>query len=357
MARSAVASLVDEGKLAWDLPIREYLPLFFHRADDIGQKTILKDLLSHRTGLPNADYLFGQQYGEFLMPRSEIVRLTTFLEPVRPFRKKFLCSQWNYGLSTEVIETVTGISLGMYIQDHVLKPLGMCRTTLGKAEGENVAIGYALANYGSPHQIDFPNMNDGVGLAGGFAGKSTVYDLLLFYQGLLEAKRDQADTQRSRTVGLPFAQVNAIFSPHIALGSDPDKLAYCLGLYRTRLSGALSVGSINGLLLGPKELPVIGKSSPGLEIYHHTGNIPGSLASTFLVPSTRSAVVVWTNALPFMDVTDLIGQMSILALMGEDPEIDFVALAKRARANGLIAYSTLTAAVKKARFPNFLDSP
>ncbi|KAL9005176.1 MAG: hypothetical protein Q9188_002050, partial [Gyalolechia gomerana] len=160
LTSSAVALLVDEGKLAWDLLIREYLPLFSHRADDIGQKTTLKDLLSHRTGLPNADYLFGQQYGKFLMPRTEIVRLTTFLEPVRPFRKRFLYSQWNYGLATEIIETVTGMSLGIYIQDHILKPLRMCRTTLGKPEGENVAIGYALANDGTPHQIDFPNMND-----------------------------------------------------------------------------------------------------------------------------------------------------------------------------------------------------
>ena len=100
------------------------------------------------------------------MPRSEIVRLTTFLEAVRPFREKFLYSQWNYGLVTEVVEAVTGMTLGSYIKDNILDPLSMRRTTLGKPGDENVAVGHAARNNGTPCDIGFPDMNDdGVGLA------------------------------------------------------------------------------------------------------------------------------------------------------------------------------------------------
>ena len=190
LTSSAVALLVEEGMLDWDVPIQEYLPVFSRRTDDVGQKTTLRDLLCHRTGLPNADFLFGQQYGTFLMPRSEIVRLTTFLEAVRPFREKFLYSQWNYGLVTEFVEAVTGTTLGSHIKDTILDPLSMGRTTLGKPDDENVAVGHAIRNNGNPCKIVFPNMNDGVGLAGGFACKSSVKDLLL-YQGLLRAKQDR----------------------------------------------------------------------------------------------------------------------------------------------------------------------
>ncbi|MCJ1456699.1 hypothetical protein MMC28_007063 [Mycoblastus sanguinarius] len=356
LTSSAVALLVEEGTLDWDTPIREYLPSFSRRIDEIGQKTTLRDLLSNRTGLPNADYMFGQQHGEFLMPRNEIVRVTTFFEAVRPFREKFFYSQWNYGLVTEVVEAVTGTTLGSYIKENILDPLGMRRTTLGIPDDENVAAGHALRNNGTPCKVSFPDMNDGVGLAGGFAGKSSVKDLLLLYQGLLRAKQDQAETKLNRTPGLPFMHTNTIFSPQIGVGTSAEKLAYCLGLYRTLLPGPLSVASINSGLLGSRKLPIIGKSSPGLEIYHHTGNMPGFLASAFLVPSTQSGVVILANALPFMDPTDLVGQLTLSVLIGEEPGINFVPLAKMARANGLGAYAALTAAVnrhKTAKPPRF----
>ena len=336
-------------KRVYWIAIREYLPALSRRTDEIGQKTTLRDLLTHRTGLPNADYMFGQQYGDFLMPRSEIVRLTIFFEAVRPFREKFFYSQWNYGLVTEVVEAVTGTTLGSYIKDNTLDPLVMRRTTLGRPDNENVAAGYAPRNNGTPCKVGFPDMNDGVGLAGGFAGKSSIKDLLLLYQGLLRAKQDQAETKLDRTPGLLFVHTNTIFSPHIAVGTNVEKLAYCLGLYRTQLPGPLSVASINSGLLGPKKLPIIGKSSPGLEICHHTGNIPGFLASAFLVPSTQSGVVVLTNALPFMDPTDLVVQLILSVLIGEELPTNFVALAKMARANGLSAYAALGAAVDKRK--------
>ena len=158
LTSSAVALLVEEGMLDWDVPIQEYLPVFSRRTDDVGQKTTLRDLLCHRTGLPNADFLFEQQYGTFLMPRSEIVRLTTFLEAVRPLREKFRYSQWNYGLVTEVVEAVTDTTLGSYIKDTILDPLSMGRTTLGTLDDENVAVGHAIRNNGNPCKTVFPNM-------------------------------------------------------------------------------------------------------------------------------------------------------------------------------------------------------
>ena len=357
LTSSAVAMLVEEGILDWDIPIRKYLPVFSQRTDEIGQKTTLRDLLSHRAGLPLADWLLSQQYGTSLMPRSEIVRQTTFMEAVKPFREKFQYSQWNYGLVTEVVEAVTGMTVGSYIKDKILDPLSMRRTTLGKPDDENVAVGHAVRNNGTPCELGFPDRNDGVGLAGAFACKSSVKDLLLLYQGLLRAKQDQAKTKLNRTHGLPFMHTNTIFSPHIDIGPKADKLAYCLGLYRTQFPGPLPVDSTHNLLLGPKSLLITGKGAPGLEIYHHRGNMPGFLSSVCLVPSTQSAVVVLTNALPFMDPTHLVGQLILSLLLGEELPTNCVALAENARTKGLSAYAALTAAVsdrktgKPPRFP------
>lgn len=45
LTTSAVGLLVEEGTLDWDVPVREYLPAFARRIDEIGQKTTLRDLL------------------------------------------------------------------------------------------------------------------------------------------------------------------------------------------------------------------------------------------------------------------------------------------------------------------------
>lgn len=105
---SAVACLVDDDILDWDLPVRHYLPEFGQGRDELGQHCTLKDLLSNRTGLVIANLLWGQKEGEFLLPKSEIVRTTCYLDAIKPFRESFVYSQWNYVLMTEIVERVTG---------------------------------------------------------------------------------------------------------------------------------------------------------------------------------------------------------------------------------------------------------
>jgi CubicO group peptidase (beta-lactamase class C family) len=52
---TALALLVDEGKIEWDRPVREYLPEF-RLCDPIAtDQATLRDLLTHRTGLPRHD--------------------------------------------------------------------------------------------------------------------------------------------------------------------------------------------------------------------------------------------------------------------------------------------------------------
>ena len=357
MTAVVVGSLVDEGILSWDVPIREYLPAFNQRRDELGLKATVRDLLANRTGLAVANAMYGQQRGEFLLPKREMVRMTCYLDAVRPFREAFVYSQWNYALVTELVEEVTGKSLGTNIRERILDPLGMRRTTLGTPTGDNIASAYVSGDNGTPHEIPFPNLSDETGLGGGAAAKSTIRDLLLLYQSLLFAFRHQNQNDSVTTPDSPFKHLKNIFSPHIGVGSShTDDVAYCLGLYRTRLPGNLSIASMNNLLLGPSKVPHIGTDSPGLEIYHHTGNIPGFLASAFLVPSSESAVVVITNSLPLMDPTDFVGQSMLSLLLGERTQVDFVKLCNMACSASLASYQVLSAQLTKrktAKSPTF----
>lgn len=52
---ASMALLVDEGKLDWDIPVRQYLP-YFSLYDNVATERITpRDLVTHRTGLPRHD--------------------------------------------------------------------------------------------------------------------------------------------------------------------------------------------------------------------------------------------------------------------------------------------------------------
>src|SRR5437763_1959980 len=54
---TAMAMLVDEGKMAWDDPVRKHVP-FFHLADPTADaNATLRDLVTHRIGLASHELL------------------------------------------------------------------------------------------------------------------------------------------------------------------------------------------------------------------------------------------------------------------------------------------------------------
>jgi len=355
---SAVACLVDDGILDWDLPVRHYLPEFGQRSDELGQQCSLKDLLSNRTGLTMANALWGQKQGEFLLPKDEIVRTICHLDAIKPFRDSFVYSQWNYALVTEVVERVTGKKFGQYVGEKILDPLDMHRTSFMPQKGDNVASPYVVCNDGTPYGIPLTNLSDETGFSGANAARSSIKDLLSFYRSLLSAHKHQIEDGSDCTQGSPLKQVRTILSPCVRVGSSNiEEGGYCLGLYRTRLPNNLSISSMNNLLLGPDRMPRIGSSSPGVEIYHHAGNVPGFLASTFLIPSSQSAVVVLTNALPFMDPTDFVGQLIVSVLLGSQPLEGLLELCKAGRPASLASYEALSASLEKDKTSRPSSSP
>ncbi|KAL8732941.1 MAG: hypothetical protein Q9181_003763 [Wetmoreana brouardii] len=345
---TAVACLVDDGILEWDRPVRYYLPEFRQRKDEVGQHCSVRDLLSNRTGLAMANALWGQKHGEFLLPRNEIVRTVCHLEPIKPFRTSFVYSQWNYALATELIEAVTGQSFAQYVKEKILDPLEMHRTSFMRQEGDNVANPYVICNDGEPYRIPLTNLSNETGFAGANAGRSTIKDLLRFYRTLLLTYVHEVENHIDSTRSSPLKQVRTILSRQVGVGASGIKQGgYCFGLYQSHLPTNLSISSMNNWLLGPSQMPRIGCSSPGVEIYHHAGNVPGFLASTFLIPSTQSAVVVLTNALSFADPTDLVGQLVVAVLLGSQLPGDLVKLCKAGQVASVGSYRALSASLEK----------
>ncbi|KAF2804405.1 beta-lactamase/transpeptidase-like protein [Mytilinidion resinicola] len=338
---SAIARLVTDGLLGWDVPVRDYLPAFQQRHDEVGLKATIRDLIANRTGWPMASCYWGQQNGEQLLDKSEFVSIANSLEAVKPFRSTFIYSQWNYCLIHIIVESVTGKSFGHFVREAIFEPLHLTSSTFDIPTTTNLAKPHATRNDGSACSITTNNFDSSTGLAAGGGGKSTIKEMLTIYMALLAAYRHQVDNNVDTTPNSPFTQLRTIFTPHIHVTrSQLDKQAYCLGLYRTQLPGNLSCASINSLMLRNK-IPIFGDAS-GTDIFHHSSTTPGYFGAMYMVPSTQSGVVVLTNATPLMDAADFSAQLLLSVLLGVKAPAHLLSLAKTAAKTQIGWYDQLS---------------
>ena len=355
LTAGVIASLVhdDTCGVEWDTPIREYLPEFGKRQDCIGQEATVKDLLSNRTGLAVSHASFAHQRAEMVISRGGTVKTAASVEAVAPFRRKFVYSQWNYSLLTDIVEKVTDKTFGAVAQERFLRPLGMTRTHFGPhGNGDNDAKSHAVRDDFSAYEILSPGATDETGLAGAVGCKSSLRDILVMYQTFLSAVAHQQKNNTASTPGSPWKYTQEILDPRVAVGSDIEKLAYCLGVYRTTLPGVLSVSSMNQQLFRAAgySIPQVGSKNKDLEVFLHTAALPGCHGSMFMVPSIESAVVVLANALPLVDSTDFVAQLALSIILGETPlEEQFISMSEMAQSFQLIGYARLSEQLEKKK--------
>jgi hypothetical protein len=276
---------------------------------------------------------------------------------LRLFENSSYIFQWNYALVTDIFEMVIGRSFATVVQERFLDHLRMNRTTFasiqGNNAGRNISRAHAIRNDGTACTIIEPGWTDETGFAGAGGCKASLRDLLRMYQSFLSAHTHQKQNDVDYTPGSPWKYTRDIFTTHVRVGSsDINNLAYCLGLYRSRMPSNLSVASLNQQMLGAARVPIplIGSQNTGLEVYHHTGAAPGFHASMFIVPSTESAVVVLTNSLPLLDPTDFAAQLILSVLLGETPfQDELIRLSEIARPLQILGYERLAAALEKKK--------
>jgi len=121
-----VAIMVDQGKLSWDEPLIKYLPDIRFYEDYTTTNLTLRDVLSHRSGLPRHEYSW---YGTDFT-KEELMFNLRYLEPNKPIRTKFQYNNYGYMLAGHAVERVTGKSWEDCVEEYILKPLGMNRTNM-----------------------------------------------------------------------------------------------------------------------------------------------------------------------------------------------------------------------------------
>jgi CubicO group peptidase (beta-lactamase class C family) len=285
----AMGILVEEGKLAWDEPVTNYLPAFELKDKLAGEGMTPRDLVTHRSGLPRHDLVWYNANGS----RAELVAALKYLEPNESFREKFQYQNLMFLTAGHLAAEVAGMSWEDVLRTRILDPLGMKTTNFAVAvsqKGRDFATPYTLRE---KIAIDIPfRVIDTVGPAGSINSSAT--DMAKWLQlnlglGAIDGKRIVA-----------ARQVQDMHRPQMVIQTFP------------------------GLFEDPEiQQPTYGlgwfvESYRGRKRVHHGGAIDGFMAQVSFLPAEAIGVVVLTN-LGGTPVPDIIARHASDRLAGLEP--------------------------------------
>ena len=164
--------LVDEGKLDWDKPVREYLPSFKLKDPFATERMTPLDLVCHRSGLPRHDLMW---YGSSAT-RQEIFDRLQYLEPSKDFRTTFQYQNLMFMTAGYMVGKIAGTTWEKFVQNRIFGPLGMDDSNFS-VEDSKKAPDFALPYMEKDDKvIEIPFRNiDTVGPAGSI--NSNVIDM------------------------------------------------------------------------------------------------------------------------------------------------------------------------------------
>lgn len=122
---AALGILVDEGKLRWDTKVTGIIPEFRLYDPYVTEDFIIKDLLTHRSGmgLGAGDLMGWPDSADFTT--AEIIHNLRFLKQASSFRTRYDYDNMLYIVAGEVVARVSGQSWEEFVESRIMQPLGM----------------------------------------------------------------------------------------------------------------------------------------------------------------------------------------------------------------------------------------
>ena len=255
---TALGLLVDEGKITWQDKVHTFFPDLKLPDECMTKMLTVCDMLSHRTGLEEASFLWDKTF----LSRKELIHRMRYLKSEKDFRTGWVYNNIMYMAAGEIIPVVTGTSWDDFVAQRFFGPLGMKRsnTSVMALEGvSNVAEPHILID-GQIHVIPHKNI-DNVGPAGSI--NSTITDIAQWVKMLVNNGNFEGE-QIIKPETLHYTH-----EPHTFMSHE-----YPYHLY--------------GLGWGMLELH-------GHKVLFHEGNIDGMSAFIGLLPSKNVGLAVLTN--------------------------------------------------------------
>jgi CubicO group peptidase (beta-lactamase class C family) len=144
---TAVMQLYEQGKVAFDDPVQQYLPDFNTANDPVRARVTVRMLLTHTSGEP-IDVNLGDPWGLDAADKAEGIHRALTMPLQSGPAEVFRYADINYILLGALIEKLTGQAEDDYVQRNVFAPLGMTETRYlppAKACGPHTMRGAAIA--------------------------------------------------------------------------------------------------------------------------------------------------------------------------------------------------------------------
>jgi CubicO group peptidase (beta-lactamase class C family) len=266
---TALAILADEGKLSWDDNVSKYIPEFQMYDPYVSQNVTIKDLVTHRAGLGlgQGDLMFFPEGGNLTV--NDIVHNVRYLKPENPFRTTLDYNNIMFIIAGEVIHRVSGLTWAEFIEQRIMKPVGMtssfgsynrAKAVANKIDAHAPIDGKAVA---IPH-----DWNETANAAGGIM--SNIKDMTTWAEFLLnnfttkDGKKLVSDKNVQQLWNLQIPSGVAAKSPY-----DTSFYGYGMGWFLSDVKGHKQI--------------------------QHTGGLIGTVTQFTLIPDMKLGIVVLTN--------------------------------------------------------------
>lgn len=273
---TALGRLVDQGKLSWKDKVVDIIPEFKMYDPYVTANFMVEDLITHRSGLGlgAGDLMFIPDGGDYTI--DDVIKSFQYQEQVSQFRTKYDYDNLLYMVAGEVVHRVSGIAWDKYVEDSLMRPLGM---------HESAAMVQNLddkKNIASPHKVDhgklieletYTKEDGGIGAAGSIY--SSVSDLCKWVTMHLN-EGEYGDGNRIVSKATHAYQWTA----HTNIGFDATPPGPYKQHYRAYGLGFFLF------------------DNNGYTVVQHSGGMPGMLSMISMVPEKKSAIIVLTNSAP-----------------------------------------------------------
>ena len=268
---TALAMLADEGKLNFDDKVTKFIPEFRMYDPYVTQEITVKDLITHRAGLGlgQGDLMFFPEGGNLTV--NDIIHNVRYLKPEHSFRNTMDYNNIMFIVAGEVIKRVSGLSWAEFIEQRILKPVGM-KSSFGnynraKAAGvKNIIDAHAPVD-GKVIQVPH-DWNETADAAGGIISNitdmTTWADFLMNGFTTKDGKKLVSDKQIQQLWNVQIATPVALKNSY-----DSNFGGYGLGWFLTDVKGHKQV--------------------------YHTGGLIGTVTQFTLIPDMKLGIIVLTN--------------------------------------------------------------
>jgi len=268
MTAASIGMLVDDGKLKWDDRVTKILPAFQLADPYVTRELTVRDVLTHRAGLGNADVLWYRTDNS----ADEVVRRVRFADPAYSLRSSFIYQNIMYAVAGQVVAAESGMPWERFVRTRLFAPIGMPNAVpLGDSARRRSNVASPHYRFGDTIRVVGNASVDAVASAG--AVWASVADMARWMRFILDSGRVDgrrllkpetfAELLKPQTMVTP-----AEFYPTARL-TKPHWTTYALGWFQEDYSGRM--------------------------VDFHTGSIDGMVAIVGLIPDERLGVYVLAN--------------------------------------------------------------